>query len=274
MTLQEILELRLPELSQKRVKLVRHADTSGRYDFKSIRRDKLKLLQYQSEQSKPVFHDCDYIISFLGMESTHSLLIGVFKVKGVSETNNGSVRYFYDLEELDDSKIINDFYDRVVIDWGKATTAWHQWYDNIKQIVEILPQGYIGDFPGYLEFSFDYFDLVRLYKNQSANKNWVNKLSAVKGIYLILDNTSGGQYIGKASGGDGVWGRWKEYATSKHGGNQELIKMVNTNEDCVHAFTYSILQTLPSNITEAEINKYETLYKEKLGSRVHGLNLN
>jgi hypothetical protein len=31
---------------------------------------------------------------------------------------------------------------------------------------------------------------------------------------------------------------------------------------------------LPSNITEAEINKYETLYKEKLGSRAHGLNLN
>lgn len=39
-------------------------------------------------------------------------------------------------------------------------------------------------------------------------------------------------------------------------------------------FKFSILQTLPSNITKPEIDRIERLYKEKLGSRAHGLNGN
>ncbi len=37
---------------------------------------------------------------------------------------------------------------------------------------------------------------------------------------------------------------------------------------------YLILQTLPSNITQREIVAIENLYKQKLGSKAHGLNAN
>lgn len=274
MYLQELLELRFPELATSKVKLVRHADSSGRYDFKNIKKDKTKLLKYQSEQSKPVFDGCDYIISFLGLESTHSLFLGIYKKNDVTEVNSDDHKYLYDLIEIDNNDIQNDFNDRIVIDWGKATTAWHQWYEQKKEIIEILPKGYIGEFPGYLEFSFDYFDLQRLYQNPSANKLWINKLSSVNGIYLILDNISGLQYIGSAYGTEGIWGRWKEYARTKDGGNVKLTEMVSANPNCVDNFTYSILQTLPSNLNKDEVIRYENLYKEKLGSRAHGLNLN
>jgi len=116
--------------------------------------------------------------------------------------------------------------------------------------------------------------LTRLYDNQAANKLWINKLSAVNGIYLILDKATGNQYVGKASGRDGIWGRWKEYAQTKHGGNKKLEQMISDNPRCFESFSYSILQTLPSNLSEDEVNRYESLYKEKLGSRAHGLNLN
>jgi hypothetical protein len=96
----------------------------------------------------------------------------------------------------------------------------------------------------------------------------------LNGIYLILDNTTGLQYIGSAYGSDGIWGRWKEYARTKDGGNKKLVEMVAVNPNCVENFTYSILQTLPSNLNKDEVIRYENLYKEKLGSRAHGLNLN
>ena len=57
-------------------------------------------------------------------------------------------------------------------------------------------------------------------------------------------------------------------------GNKKLEEMVQYDETCVEHFTYSILQTLPSNLNKEEVIRYENLYKEKLGSRTHGLNLN
>lgn len=274
MTLQELLNLKMPELATKKVKLVRHADSRSKYDFKFIRKNRDRLLQYQSEQSKPVFENCDYIVSFLGTESTQSLLLGVFKVNGVKEVDSNDHKYVYDLELVNTNNLNDDFYERLVIDWGKATTAWVQWYEQEKPVVELLPKGYIGEFPGYLEFSFDCFDLERLAENSSANKIWITKLSSVNGIYLIVDRVSGRQYVGSAYGKDGIWGRWLQYAKTRHGGNVKLIEMMEEEPLCYHSFTYSILQTLPSNLSEKEVRAYENLYKEKLGTRAHGLNLN
>ena len=53
-----------------------------------------------------------------------------------------------------------------------------------------------------------------------------------------------------------------------------LKELVAKNPDCYKSFKYSILQTLPSNIGKKEIEKIETLFKEKLGTKFHGLNKN
>lgn len=266
-TLQQILSSQSSLLDGKKVKLVRHKDS--RAEYRHVMKDRDALLDYQKEQAKDVFKGCDYIISFVGLERKHSVFIGVFEVKATTYKNG---LYYYDLEAVPE---FNSLIDRLVIDWGSNAIAWHQWYDTqAKQVIEILPQGYIGSFPGLLDFVLEYDELKTLINNPDANYEWRHHLSAVNGIYMILDESTGQQYIGSANGKDGIWQRWCDYAANGHGDNKELEALHKADPFHHKHFKFSVLQTLPSNITQREIVKIEALYKQKLGSRAHGLNIN
>ena len=266
-TLQQILSSQSSLLDGKKVKLVRHKDS--RAEYRHVMKDRDALLHYQREQAKDIFKDCDYIISFIGLERKHSVFIGVFKVKGTTYKDG---LYHYDLEAVPE---FNNLVDRLVIDWGSNAIAWHQWYGTqVKKVIEVLPQGYIGSFPGLLDFVLEYDELKTLINNPDANYEWRHHLSAVNGIYMILDESTGQQYIGSANGKDGIWQRWCDYAANGHGDNKEL-KALHKADPLHHKyFKFSVLQTLPSNISQREIVKIEALYKQKLGSRAHGLNKN
>ncbi|SIS64874.1 GIY-YIG nuclease family protein [Salimicrobium flavidum] len=99
-------------------------------------------------------------------------------------------------------------------------------------------------------------------------------LSSVGGIYLIQDTTDGLQYVGSASGKEGILGRWKEYAKTGHGGNKILKQLIGADSTRAQKFKFTILQTLPATLTRNEVLAEERKYKEKLGSRAAGLNLN
>jgi hypothetical protein len=264
---QELIKLKTELFNSKKVKLVRHKDS--RVEYREFIKNKASLIEYQKEQSKPVFKGVDYIIAFEGIEGTKAILFGFFKVGGVEIINN---QYYYDLIELD---ICEDLIDRVVIDWGKATITWHQWFHTqIKEVVEVLPKGFIGDFPGLTNFILDFQELEKLFKNSSANRIWQNHLSSVNGVYMILDKKTGNHYIGSAYGVNGIWGRWEYYSKSKHCGNVELEKLCKISDDYHLNFQFTILQSLPSNMSPKEVFNIETLYKLKFGSRAFGLNKN
>lgn len=266
-TLRQILDSQSTELSEKKVKLVRHKD--NRAEYRHVMKDRAALLQYQAEQPKDVFKGCDYIISFIGRERSRAVFVGVYAVKECVKSEAG---YEYNLEEMPAFK---EFSDRLVIDWGGNAISWHQWYDRQeKEVVEILPKGYIGNFPGLLDFVLDYDELKTLISNPDANYEWRHHLSAVNGVYLILDTSTGMQYIGSANGKNGIWQRWRDYAANGHGGNKELIALQKMDPHHHRNFKFSVLQSLPSNITQREIIAIENLYKEKLGARAHGLNAN
>jgi len=266
-TLHDVLNTQSSILENAKVKLVRHKDS--RVEYRDIIKDKEGLLEYQRVQPKDVFKGCDYIISFIGMERKRSVLFGVFKVNG-SVVKDG--QYEYELEPIDD---FDELVDRLVIDWGSNAIAWHQWYDKQeKEVVEILPQGYIGNFPGLIDFALEFDELKKLIDNPDANHDWRNQLCAVNGIYMILDTNTGQQYVGSANGKNGIWQRWSEYAANYTGGNKELVSLIKSDPHYYRHFRYSILQTLPSNITQREIIAIENLYKKKLGSKAHGLNSN
>ncbi len=268
LTLQDILNMNHSEFSSAKIKLVRHKDHRPEHRELMKDKDREKLLEYQAEQSDSVFHDCDYIISFLGLDGYKSILFGVFKVNGFVEKNN---KFYYDLEELTEFDYLVN---RLIIDWGKAAQSWYQWYNNEKEVISILPHGYIGEFPGLLNFTLSFDELEMLIKNPDANRIWKNHLKSVNGIYLILDKKTGEQYIGSAYGKEGVWHRWDSYVKSHHGNNKELERLCNADKNYHKNFQFSILQTLPSNLTEKEMIYIENLYKEKLGTKVHGLNRN
>src|SRR5688572_16151710 len=121
-----ILELLIPRgLDPKsRTKIVRHQDK--RYDVHELERKGLLDL-YQGYQSKPVF-ECDYIISFLGLESSRARFHGVFRVVGKTAASDRPLPadfeypgfanpngYFYDLTPVTG---FEDLIGRVVIHWG------------------------------------------------------------------------------------------------------------------------------------------------------------
>ena len=119
-------------------------------------------------------------------------------------SNNEKTESF--ITELEELNVCPELIDRVIIDWGNATRAWHQDYKNYKkEILEILPKGYLGEFPGLTNFILEYNELKRLFENPDANRDWKNHLSSVNGIYMILDKSTGNQYIGSACGKFGIW---------------------------------------------------------------------
>lgn len=254
------------------IKYVRHKDSRNQY--KTIFQnyfEETALLEYQKPQSKPVFTGLDYIIVFVGIEGTKALFWSVFKVGKVIPQSDC---FYYELEEINTFK---DLKFRAVIDWGKATQSWHQYVNetNKKQVIEIYPPGYVGNFLGYDDVLLSFAQLERLIQNQDSNKDWYYPLSTISAVYLIYDSSTGKQYVGSAYGeGGGLWGRWSNYVQTKHGGNKELIEIYKQNKNQHLSFVFSILLVLPKGMTKKEVIKYENSYKIKLGSRAYGLNLN
>lgn len=98
-------------------------------------------------------------------------------------------------------------------------------------------------------------------------EKWKDKLSAVAGVYLITDTKTGKHYVGSASGAQGgIWGRWSEYAHTKHGGNKGIVDLVAADDNYCYNFQFSILEVFPLKKDSQEVLEYEKLYKKKLMS--------
>jgi hypothetical protein len=180
-------------------------------------------------------------------------------------------QFFYHLNRISG---FEEYEGRVVIDWGRGTLSWCQKLSN-KPVLQLLAPGRtLPPFEDYLEFSLTFDELQLLFANEDAHSDWRAQLRAVGAVYLILAEGSGDLYIGSASGEEGLWGRWREYARTGHGNNRLLQDLVALNDLYPSCFRFSILQILPKTMTRTQILEREAIYKEKLGSRAHGLNLN
>ncbi len=272
----ELLQLRGLD-TRARIKMIRHQDQ--RYDLYNLMTTG-HFETYQACQSSPIL-ECDYAISFLGLPRAKARFFGVYKVNGrstVAETTLPSdyplfeepTNYFYRLSRVPG---FEDLEERIVIDWGNSTRSWHQWLSK-KVVIEVLPKGYTRPFPGYLDFILTHDELVRIINFPEANREWNTSLSAVAGIYLIVQASTGAQYVGSAYGPQGILGRWKSYASNGHGDNARLKHLQSVHPDVQRDFRYSILRTLSKSLTAREVIEYETFYKDKLGTRAHGLNAN
>ncbi len=174
--IQDLLTLRGFDF-KGRTKLVRHLDS--RYDVHDLlRRDWLEA--YQNYQKKPVFDGVDHVISFVGLGGNRARLLGVYRVlerrpgKDVElpphcpHVEWKSNPYHYELQRQPG---FEDLEHRVVIEWGKAALAWHQWFSD-RRVLEILPEGQLRQlFRDYLEFTLTYSELSHLYTHEEANKD-------------------------------------------------------------------------------------------------------
>jgi hypothetical protein len=99
-------------------------------------------------------------------------------------------------------------------------------------------------------------------------------LSSVSGVYLILDQRSGKQYVGSAYGKGGIWARWRSYAKNPSGGNKLLKILLHKHPDHYKHFLFSIMRVLEPSATKDDVIAQEIITKDKLGSRAFGLNSN
>lgn len=263
-------------------RLVRHQD--DRYPLDELRRSNWFEL-YQSYQRRPVFHELEMVVSFYGLPGTRAAFYGVYRVRGHRPGRTGPViaecpwsstwhrnaAFFYELER---DPRFESLRDRLIIEWGAGTRSWVQRLTNKPLLAIEEPGRKLPVFSDYLGFTLTHAELVDLFANEEAHRDWRASLTAVAGIYLILAEPSGDIYVGSASGNGGIWGRWREYARTGHGSNELLRRLVTSDPAYPNAFRFSILQTLPQTMTRDAVLCRERLFKEKLGTRATGLNLN
>lgn len=282
MKLQELL---YGKVNLEKTKLVRHNLTNEEVwkNYSGSFRDITLLEFYQAIQSPKRFQNVETIVSFLGEKGTNGVLLGCYQVGGnvpfreitrpkelfIGEAANECV--FYDLKTTD---ILAELKGRLVIDWGKGTINWCQNGTTEKEILEIRPYVARLSFESYEKTVLSFDELHEIVMNETAHKEWEDKLSAVAGVYLITDTKTGRHYVGSASGKGGIWGRWSEYAHTKHGGNKRLVELIDADADYCRHFQFSILEVFPIKRDTDAVLKCEQLYKRKLLSIKYGLNDN
>lgn len=240
---------------KKRIRLIRHKDNrkekiiNGRKYSNSLFDLYLNehdvFLNYQNEQVEKRFKDVDYIVSFIGEESTSSRFVGIFKNNGVLkeiENYKGEAQAKFDFSELDGFQLLKE---RVVIDWNNPV-SWLQGFNNKMPVIRIdrgLQENNIPVFTSFEDVVLNYNQLKLIF--ESNNKEWKAKLESCNCIYLILDKLTGKQYVGSTYNTRGIWGRWEIYANTGHGFDKDLESLINN--DAAYAqkyFQWCILETI------------------------------
>jgi hypothetical protein len=162
--------------------------------------------------------------------------------------------------------LIQDFADlggKLFIDWGPGKRTWIQRADRQeKRIIELRAEFKEPDFRGFLNF------IEPLSKLDTLPKGWVAALQTCGGVYLLTCPRTKEQYVGSASGEEGFWGRWLNYAQTGHGGNA-VLRSRNPSD-----YQVSILEVAGSAAKMEDIWRMEKHWKAKLQSREMGLNRN
>ena len=286
-TIQELLKGRNEEFDKadvERIRLIRHKDSrkekniggkiyeNSLYDIYLYEND--AFVTYQSEQLVKKFKDVDYIVSFIGEESTSSRFVGVYKNNGILQMlpdYKGEAHARFDIQEISGFELLKE---RVIIDWNNPV-QWLQHY-NAMPVIRIdrgLMENNLPVFVRYEDVMLNYTQLKTIIN--SNNPEWKSRLESCNCIYLILDKSNGKQYVGSTYNTKGIWGRWSEYAKTGHGDDVELKKCIDSDPKYAEKnFQWCILETLPIKILPEQAIERESLYKRKLGTRMYGYSKN
>lgn len=279
----------------------------GHEKLRRLRMDLELLRTFSSEYAKGLLDGFDVVMIFASTGKKSAEFLGAFSVLGtqtcqewVAENQSrvrdiplvlknadvavhlhmpelgysaqpGSNGSFYKVDYLG-GEFNSEFRRRLVIGWNSPVN-WHQ-KDLNKTILAIRPAGFVREWDGYYDFTLSYSELCDLVDNEEGNPDWKGYLSHAAGVYVILDNLTGKQYVGSAYGASGIWGRWVGYRKTGHNSNDELVKLFANDPDYARNFQFSILKIMDHSSKKDAVIREESLIKEKLGSRRFGYNAN
>lgn len=275
----DLLQKRGIDPTAQPVTLMRHKDSSYPL-YKYIGTKELTL--YQARQ-KLRHEPGGLIVGFYGHKTDHGLLLGIWHVTQVMtaqdayrqglleesiESFSESSHGFY--HELQETGLLSDLRLKLEIRWGGRPNSWRRVLTQDNNYPICIRREPIIPFERASSASLVMAEL-RIALQDIA---WQQGLGAVAGVYLITDERSGRHYVGSASGGGGVWQRWSDYANTGHGGNIELIKLLQEFPGRESDFRFTLLESMPISTHRANVIARETFWKIALGSRTFGLNRN
>lgn len=154
---------------------------------------------------------------------------------------------------------------RLVVGWPGIERSWVRWADrNTFPVLAIHEESAFNR-------AMDPWDELLLTWNELhvLPKRWQQDLAQWRGIYYIHDGATGKGYVGSACGAENIWGRWKNYAATGHGGNR-LLRAVKPGN-----LTFSVLQRVSPDMAPDDVIAIENSWKLRLHTRApDGLNDN
>ena len=297
LTLKDLIGIEEPAVEQKSFRVARHIMKGHGWDGfdDMIRFDDELLNIFAGNMVSDRYKGAEIILTCVALPRSKALLRATFRNHGIISFKDarkyysGYERYnhylrsnnihnvkdlskqiFYKLERI---PLLEQYRNRLVIDWGKNSQTYIQKRLD-KPVSEIYPQGFVSLFPGWDKVYLSYKELQEIINNPDGNKDWYEYLSRHAGVYVIHDKSTGDQYVGSAYGGSGIWSRWQGYARTGHNGNKALKALAGQNKDFANNFVFSLHHVFSKTISKNEVIAYESLLKEKLGSRAFGLNEN
>jgi len=226
----------------------------------------------QARQTRANF-TCDHIVSMIQLErKDHWLFVGVYKVNNVKKVVADGWSFQYDLKRVNG---FEEFEGRVVIEFKKKFKQSYligESYRDYLKIVAIREEPLsVAPFPGFNAIHLDYETLSTIVRN--CYPSWKAGLASIAGIYLIMDRHDGRQYVGKASGKEGIWQRWSNYVVSGHGGNKEIRQVLdNFGYDHRYQLHFSLLEVIAKNSPDDFVYERESYWQQILMTRDFGLN--
>lgn len=252
--------------------------------------ERLDLIEeYQSFQDKPAFLKCKFVVSFLAGEKNTAVFFGIYQVKHIvrgkalPQYSKGLEKYCKKQDYSKDFKIeffkrfeFEKFKNRIVIDWV-VPRGWYNTFGKVgrKPVIKILPFKYVADFPGLMNIKLTFSELKQIIENPDSHEEWYNSLTRLQAVYLILDNSSGNQYVGTTYGEYGLWQRWSSYVKTEGTGNNKQLELLKINRlGFQFELQFSILEVLTKTADKVYCIEKESMWKNKLGTRAFGLNNN
>jgi len=265
-------------------------DTKIFRDFYSMYRDKDKcfipyMLSIKSENKKRL-SEIDIVFQFIEIKPHKWLFVGAYEVIDLNQTAFDDVIgvpvQYANAKRLTE---FDKFYDRLIVEHKNSPQGFYYTnpdiIDNVK-VFEVLSRPYFAvdeEFPGYNNVCKDYKSLSHCMEKS----NWRDALNNVYGVYVLTDTNTGKQYVGSATGTDGIYGRWRTYLdrgyddSDREYPNKKLKELVKEKgiKYIKDNFQYSILEIFPkTELGRDKALQRESHWKNILKSREFGYNDN